>query len=75
MGKGAAMQTGQIYREVLVGIYQDYDPRRLPIWVFEGLLEEGIAERDGTGGLRLTTEGEEFSATMISEHDPNDCSE
>lgn len=69
------MQTGQIYREVLVGIFQDYEPRRLPIWVFEGLLEEGIAERDGTGGLRLTTEGAAFSAAMTSAKDDIDHSD
>lgn len=61
---GANMQTGQIYREILLGIFNDYARNRLPIWVSDGLLEEGYAERDESGTLRLTTEGAAFSQAM-----------
>ncbi len=51
------MESGQIYREVLVGMFEDYEPIQRPLWVEAGLLEEGLAEYDGDDMLQLTDMG------------------
>ncbi|MBB4303840.1 hypothetical protein GGD81_002892 [Rhodobium orientis] len=55
------MANGNLYREILLEMYRDYPARTLPIWVRDGLVEEGFAEETARGAVLLTADGEALS--------------
>ena len=54
------MANGNLYREILMEMYRDYPAKTLPIWVRDGLVEEGFAEQRGRDALFLTEVGQEL---------------
>jgi len=56
--RGLVMANGNLYREILMEMYRDYPAKTLPIWVRDGLVEEGFAAQTGRGALYLTEAGE-----------------
>ena len=58
------MANGHLYREILMEMYRDYPAHTLPIWVRDGLIEEGYAEQSQHGVFHLTVDGMEFSKEL-----------
>ncbi len=48
-------------------MFEDYNPIQRPLWVEDGLLEEGLAEYDDTDTIRLTDEGLAFLEVIEAE--------